>query len=238
MDTSVESPLTDICDMLFDISNRLILFKKPFENLLLNEAIVSISYLYYHRYLNDINDTQRRVLLDYYIAFSRYLIMESLFGNQIAFIKQYPELSKSNDSFLKYHWDLNKPQVNKPIVFAYNKPEKVDFKKTIQELIKKEYPDYCQYRKKVKRGAIAFKKKISNQSSFIVAFCKGKNRTFFNVEIGLDNPKFLLDIGCFFARPQSMFDYCNIEQAQSGFCSAFEYVESICSFIQKFIYQN
>lgn len=226
MNTIVIPSLERISDALFTISENMLKREKPFDNLVVNDSIASPIYTNYLKYENEISQQQKKTLMKYFISSSQHLIKGRLFGRQPIYAKMYPELMNTADQFSKWYFGKQERPARNLVVNTHGLRH-LNIKQKIKDEVNEKHPDYF-IDQAAKKGKLAqFSKRITDSVSFVVYFNIGIKRMFFCVEVGLDNPSFLIDIGNFFARPQSMFSYENVEDIENGVRVAFDFINSI-----------
>lgn len=226
MNNIVIPSIEKTADNLFAISERMLKKENPFENLILNDSIASDVFLNYLKYENELEQEQKKTLMEYLLLSSQYLIKGRLFGRQPIFAKKYPELMNSADQFMKWYFEKQE-RPTEDILINMHELRKLNIKQIIKDEVGEKYPEYILYKVSKKRGPARFSMKISDSVLFIVYFDIGIKRMFFNVEIGLNNPPFLIDIGNLLARPQSMFSYENAEDIKNGVKAVFDFINFI-----------
>lgn len=226
MENVVIQTVDKTADILFDISEKMLRRENPFDNLIINDSIASPVFLNFLKYANEIDQNQKEKLLEYLIVSSRHLMKGRLFGRQPIFAKKYPELMKTADQFMKWYF-AKQERPSRNISINMHNIRKLNIRQRIKDEVEKNHPEYFLEKDAKKHGTARFSKRITDSVLFVVYFEIGIKRTFFNVEFGLNNPSFLIDIGNLLARPQSMFSYENAENIKNGIRAAFDFINSI-----------
>jgi len=209
-------------DILFNISEKMLKKESPFENLILDDSIASTVFLNYLKYENELEQKQKKTLMENFICKSRHLIKQRMIGKQPNYSKKYPELFNTEDQFIKWYFEKQE-RPTEDILINMHELRKLNIKQIIKDEVKKNHPEYFLDKDAKKSGTARFSRRITDSISFVVYFEIGMKRMFFNVEIGLNNPPFLIDIGNLLARPQSMFSYQNAEDIKNGVKAVFDF---------------
>lgn len=226
MNAVVVSTIEETADILFSISEKMLKREKPFDDLVLDNSIASIVFLNYLKYENDLEQKQKETLMENFICKSRHLIKQRMIGKQPNYSKTYSELFNTEDQFIKWYFAKQEMPTG-DILINMHELKKLNIKQIIKDEVEKHHPQYFLEKVAKKRSTARFSRRITDSLMFVVYFNIGIKRRFFNVEIGLNNPSFLIDIGNLLARPQSMFNYENAEDIKNGVQAAIDFINSI-----------
>lgn len=226
MDNVVILNIEKAAEILFGISEKMLKREDPFANLIPNNSIASDAFLNYLKYENELEKKQKQMLMENFICNSKHLIKQRMIGKQPNYSKKYSELFNAEDQFRR--WCFGKQErPTEDILINMHELRKLNIKQIIKDEVEKNYPEYFLDKVAKRHGTAKFSRRITDSLWFVVHFDIGMKRMFFNVEIGLNNPPFLIDIGNLLARPQSMFSYEDAEDIKNGVRAAFDFINFI-----------
>ncbi len=219
---------TDVLlEALCSISELMLRREEPFDQICFHDSIASPVFTNFLHYACELNHEQKKLLMDHFISKSRHLLKERMVGRQPIYANEYPELFEAENQFIDWYFHKRQNSLKKNCIIDTRELNKFDIKSVIKNEVKEKYFEFSFDLNFKKRDSMIFLKKITDQISFLVLFNIGIKRMFFSVEIGLNNPLALIDIGNLLARPQSMFDYNNTEDVKNGISVAFDFINII-----------
>lgn len=228
MEASEISLRKDISKNIGDIIEGILTRNKRYDTIPIHMETCELFYKFC-KYEDDLPPDLKARFINSQIVSGRFFCEKRLLGHGgIPFAEKYPEYMQARDDL--WYWVRAKEKKMQPQGrLIGNTPQKAEINKCVKQAIKKRNPEFKVDNKAF--GSIGYSKKWGNNKIYILADT-GAWRTSLCLMLGIEYPKFCMDVAQFFAGHQSDYGdgYSSINYVEESTNKALDLIEAIMPF--------
>lgn len=193
---------TKICGQIEKVLRQ----EGSFSNLNLPDDLYSYLYRCFLASSERIDSQLKERFFKCLVLRAKYLINSDIVGEEMAFTEQFPECLKVEDEYIS---KIDRLGI-KITDLLWPDKAKINTRIITIEYFKSNRPEFIYDKSMSKHGLMFFARESKNNSIFIMVDI-GTKRDFLSLGIGQKKPLFCIDLGNFFALPQSKLQAENKE---------------------------
>lgn len=213
MDADEKTIKTELAEELGNLSEAILRREKPFDSLKVQPEVMHYYYIKYLQYYNELEIKLRKKILLSLVDYAKWELRDILIGTSLRFDSLYPQHMDTERLFENWLKEREGPRA-KTILCSGPLTKVAKVNQIVKRIMNERNPQYSYVRGFDVSGMTMFSKPLFNKNKIYLAVDRGTKRDFLNFLIGLEKPKFLLDIACFFSKSQSQYKYSSSDEVE------------------------